>query len=80
MNELIYYYNELKDRRVGYTNKTLFLIQSGAGRSEYKTRCKVVGDLDKAFERYNAIVLCGKMKKRLLMKDAKQPIIAREIS
>lgn len=73
-----YYYAELPNRRVGYTSTTTFFVQVGWRNSGYRTKHKVVGDLEKAFEHYEAVRLSSNGKKRILMSGAKQPVIARQ--
>lgn len=77
--ELTYYYNELPGRRVGYTNKTVFYVQTGKKSNAYKNKHKVVGNLDKAISLFEEIKLANKHKKRLIMVGTKKPVIFRKI-
>jgi hypothetical protein len=63
-------------KRIGYCTETEFLVQVGKGKSGYKTKYRIKGNLDQAIMWYRGINLGPGFKKRLLMPSAsKNPVI-----
>lgn len=72
--------NTLDGKRIAYTDQTEFLVQIGRGKSAYRTRYRVVGNLAQAVLLFNGINVGYGYKKRLLMPSANKPLLARVFS
>jgi len=65
---------------IAYTNHTWFEIQGGRGKSAYRNRFAVKGDLRTAVLMYSSINIGRGYKKRLVMIGANKPVLARQFS
>ena len=72
--------NILNDKTIGYFDTTEFLIQIGRGKSAYRTRYKVVGNLAQAVHLFNGLNVGYGYKKRLFVPSFTKPILARVMS
>lgn len=72
--------NELNGKKIAYCEKTEFLIQLGKGKSSYKTKMKIVGDLGRAVMIYNMLNIGNGYKKRLISWNLNRPVLVRVIS
>ena len=70
----------LDGKRIAYTDTTEFLVQVGRGRGAYATRYSFKGEIARAVMYYNAINIGRGYKKRLIMRNAMRPVLAREFS
>ena len=61
------HYQELDGKRIAYHSTTQFLVQVGKGKSSYRTKYVIKGNLSQAVMYYNGINLGNGYKKRLLM-------------
>lgn len=65
---------------IAYSSETEFLIQVGKGKSSYKTKHVIIGDLYHAIILYNLINIDKGFKKRLLMPScSKNTVVIRNI-
>ena len=71
---------ELNGKRIVYTDKTVFLVQLGRGRSAYRTHYSFTGDLKQAVFYFNYINIGRGYKKRLLAPSLNKPLLARAFS
>ena len=71
---------ELDGARIAYTTETLFKIQVGRGRSSYKTKYSIVGNIHQAVSLYGAINIGNGYKKRLYVESFNKPVLARAFS
>jgi hypothetical protein len=71
-------YITIDGKRMVYTSMTEFLVQVGKNRSAYRTKYKFVGDIQQAAAHYRAINVGLGYKKRLLMPNAKRPVLAKQ--
>ena len=71
---------ELDGARIAYTSETIFKIQVGRGRSAYKTKYAIVGNIHKAVGVYRCINIGNGYKKRLYVESFNKPVLARYIS
>lgn len=78
--ETTYYIDEIDGRRIGYNNKTKFVIQVGKGRGAYKTKHNITGKFRKAMAKYNELDLDEGHKKRLLMLGAMNPVLMKDFN
>ena len=67
----------LDDKQIAYTNQTNFLVQVGKGKSEYKTRYCITGNLVQAVMYYNGINIGNGYKKRLVAPTLKPSVLAK---
>ena len=67
----------IDDRKVAYTSETLFLVQLGKNRGSYRTKWTFKGDPFEAAKYYRALNVGLGYKKRLLMPNAKRPVLAK---
>ena len=72
--------NELDGRRIAYSSETEFLVQVGRGRSSYRTRYTVRGNLAQAVLLFNGINIGNGYKKRLVSWGFNRPVLARQFS
>ena len=70
----------LDGKRIGYCSETEFLVQIGRGKSAYKTKYRIVGNLSQALLHYKGINIGNGYKKRLTMPSAKRPTLAKQFS
>lgn len=70
----------LDGRQIAYSSVTVFQVQIGKGKSAYKTRYYVMGDLYRAVMHHNAINISNGYKKRLIGYGLNKPILARQFS
>lgn len=71
----------LNNRPIAFTNETEFLVQLGRGKSKYRTKYRIVGNLAQAVNYYNGLNVGYGYKKRLLMPScSKRPVLARQFS
>jgi hypothetical protein len=70
----------LDGKRVAYTDQTEFLVQIGRGRSGYRTKYRIVGNLMQAAMYFRAINIGNGYKKRLLAPSMNTPLLARQFS
>ena len=70
----------LDGKIIGYSSETIFLVQSGKGKSKYRTRVEIKGNLTQAALHYMAINTHSGYKKRLIMVGSNKPVLARYIS
>jgi len=71
----------LDGKRVVYGDETEFLVQVGKGKGAYKTRYRIVGNLDQAVMYFSGINVGKGYKKRLMMPSCRYaPMLARQIS
>ena len=70
----------LDGKPVAYTNLTRFEVQSGRGKSAYRTRYSFTGDIAQAVRYYCFINIGRGYKKRLVMVGANKPVLARQFS
>ena len=71
---------ELDGARIAYTTETLFKIQVGKGRSAYKTRYAIVGNIHQAVKLYRCINIGNGYKKRIYVESFNKPVLARAFS
>ena len=68
----------LDGKRIGYCSVTVFEIQVGKGpKGPYKTRTRVVGNLEQAIMQYNMLNIGNGYKKRLFCPTMNRPVLAR---
>lgn len=73
------HYQSLDGKRIAYHDSTQFLVQVAKGKSGYRTKYTLVGNLTQAVMYYNGINLGPGYKKRLLMPSCSHnPILARQ--
>lgn len=70
----------LNGKRIAFTRDSKFLIQTGKGKSSYKTRYSVIGSLEQAVMYYNLLNIGNGYKKRLIAEGFNKPILARQLS
>jgi hypothetical protein len=70
----------LDGKHIAYTDDTRFEVQIGRGKSAYKTRYTLTGNLHQAVLYYQGINIGRGYKKRLVMPDAMRPVLARAFS
>lgn len=70
----------LDGKRVAWHETTPFLVQVGKGRSAYKTRYSITGNLGQAVLLYKAINIGNGFKKRLWAPTMNKPLLARSFS
>lgn len=70
----------LDGKHIGYHSGTVFQVQVGRGKSSYKNRYLIVGNLGQAVMYYNGINIGNGYKKRLICRDFNKPVIARQFS
>ena len=70
----------LDGKLVAFHDHTEFLVQVGRYSGSYRTRYSFKGNLAQAVRYFNAINIGNGYKKRLLMPDAKKPVLARQFS
>lgn len=70
----------LDGNKIIYTDSTTFLVEVGFKHRAYKTRYTFTGNLHQALLYYKGINVGNGYKKRLVMPDARKPVLAREIS
>lgn len=80
MDEIKIITTTLDDRHIAYTNSSQFLVQVGLGKSAYKTRYCITGNLGQAVMYYNGISIGNGYKKRLVCWGFNKPLIARQFS
>ena len=80
MREGYFIHATLNGKRICYTDDTEFLVQTGKGRSEYRTQWRFVGQLERALIHYNGINVGNGYKKRLLVPSFNKPVLARELT
>jgi len=68
---------ELNGKKIVYSPETMFYVEVGKGKSSYKPRTSVKGNLAQAVMHFNCINIGSGYKKRLLMNDK---VIARHFS
>ena len=68
----------IDDRKVAYTSETLFLVQLGKNRGAYRTKWTFKGDPFEAAKYYRGLNVGLGYKKRLLMPNAKRPVLAKQ--
>jgi hypothetical protein len=78
--DLIHRTTYLDGKPIAYTNHTVFEVQSGRGKSAYRNRFAVEGDLRIAVIMYSSINIGRGYKKRLVMVGANKPVLARQFS
>jgi hypothetical protein len=71
---------ELDSKLIAYHVSTAFLVQIGRGKSAYRTKYKIVGNLTQAVLYYNGLNVGNGYKKRLLMPSARNAILARQLA
>lgn len=71
---------ELDGARIAYTTETLFKIQVGRGRSAYKTKYAIMGNIHQAVGLYRGINIGKGYKKRLYVESFNKPVLARAFS
>jgi hypothetical protein len=79
MNPIKLLQQELNGKMIAYHGETVFLVQVSRGKSSYKTRYKITGNLAQAVMCFNGINVCYPYNKRLLMPDANKPLLARVV-
>ena len=67
---------ELNGKKIVYSPETMFYVEVGKGKSSYKPRTSVKGNLAQAVMYFRCINIGNGYKKRLLMNDK---VIARHI-
>ena len=70
----------LDDESIVYTNSSQFLVQIGRGKSAYKTRYCITGNLGQAVAYYNGLNIGNGYKKRLICFSLNKPVLARQFS
>jgi hypothetical protein len=80
MTEIEHKTVELDGNLVAYTNKTVFLVQIGKGKSAYKTRWSFEGNIHKAVMYYRGLNIGNGYKKRLFAPSFNNPVLARSFS
>jgi hypothetical protein len=70
---------ELDSKLIAYHVSTAFLVQIWRGKSAYRTKYKIVGNLTQAVLYYNGLNVGNGYKKRLLMPSARNAILARQL-
>jgi len=70
----------LDGKQIGYSSETEFLVQVGKGKSAYKTRYRIVGNIGQAVAWYRGINIGNGYKKRLVSWAMNKPVLAREVS
>jgi len=60
---------ELNGKKIVYSPETMFYVEVGNGKSSYKPRTSVKGNLAQAVMHYRCINIGNGGKKRLLMND-----------
>jgi len=73
-------YATLDGKKIAYCSETTFLIQIGKGKSSYKTKYTINGNLGLALMYYEGINIGNGYKKRLLVPSFNKPLLAREFS
>lgn len=68
----------IDNRKVAYTSETLFLVQLGKNRGAYRTKWAFKGDPFEAAKYYRGLNVGLGYKKRLLMPNAKRPVLAKQ--
>lgn len=66
--------------RFAYDRETNFLVETGKGRSAYRTQFVAKGNLRQAINKYKEIKLKKGEKKRIVCPSLGHPVIAREAS
>ena len=72
--------NELNGKKIAYHANTEFLVQIGKGKSSYKTRYTIKGNLAQAVMYFNGINIGNGYKKRLICHSMNKPLLARAFS
>ena len=67
--------SQLNGKSIAYHDETEFLVQVGRHKGSYKTRYKLVGNLNEAVWHYQCINIGRGYKKRLLMPSSPNPVL-----
>lgn len=70
----------IDNRKIAYTDETIFLVQLGKNRGAYRTKWSFKGDPFEAAKYYRGLNVGLGYKKRLLMPHAKNPVLAKQIT
>ena len=70
----------LDGNRIIYSDTTVFEVQVGHKNRAYDTRYSFTGNLHQAVMYYRCINIGNGYKKRLLMRGARKPVLARAFS
>lgn len=72
----------IDERIIEYTSETVFLVQTGRYSGSYRSRFKIVGNINEAWWYYRAINIGRGFKKRILMEGSgsKRKVLARQFS
>lgn len=70
----------LNGKLISYTKDTVFIIQVGRGKSAYKTRYSITGNLGQAMMYFNGINIGNGYKKRIFIPAFNKPVILRAFS
>jgi len=71
---------ELDGNSIAYTTDTVFKVQVGKGRSAYKTRYAILGNIHQAVKLYRSICIGNGYKKRIYVESFNKPVLARAFS
>ena len=73
-------HTHLDGKRLGYTNRSEFLVQVGKGKGAYQTRYRFTGDLEQAVFYYRGINVGNGYKKRLYAPSFNRKTLAKQSS
>jgi len=73
-------FSELDGKKIAYHSDTVFRVQIGKGKSGYKDRFRIQGNLTQAVLLYNGINIGNGYKKRLYSDFLNKPVLARQFS
>jgi len=71
---------ELNGKKIAYHSTTQFLVQIGRGKSGYKTRYSIEGNLAQAIMYFDCINIGNGYKKRLIAPSLNKPLLLRQFS
>lgn len=80
MDNIILKTATLDGKHIAYHNFTEFRVQVGRGKSTYKDRYLIIGNLGQAVMYFRGINIGNGYKKRLVCWEFKKPVIARQFS